>query len=155
MKIGKTKFKKVKGTELKIAVVFSKFNDTFGKDLLFNTVQTLKNYGVKEITIEKVPGSLEIPICAHYLAQQNKYDAIIALGIVLKGKTYHFELVCHEAYRGLMNVSINNNLPVIYGIICGQSKQQIKERCSADKLNKGQEFAQSAIEMALLRKKYQ
>jgi 6,7-dimethyl-8-ribityllumazine synthase len=145
---------KLSGKDLKIAVVFSKFNDEFGNELLFNTVETLKKHHVNNIHIEKVPGSLEIPLCAKLLAKQEKYDAIIALGIVVKGKTYHFELVCNETYRCLMDISLQLNTPIIFGVICGFNKRQIIERCSAKKLNKGKEFAETAIEIALMKKKF-
>lgn len=153
MQTDKPKKRKLDGSNLKIAIIFSQFNHKYGDKLLFSTVETLKANGVSNIFIEKVPGALELPFVAKKLAQKKKYDVIIALGVVIKGDTYHFEIVSDESHRGLMSVSLNYNLPIIYGVICAYNIKQVAERCSLKKMNKGKDFAIAAIEMALINKK--
>lgn len=145
--------KKIDGTNLNIAIVQSKYNGEYGDDLLFNTVETLKKNGVKKIRIEKVPGALELPFAVKQLCTEKKFDAIIALGIIIKGDTYHFELVCNECYRGLMGISCNYDTPIIFGVISAYNSKQVADRCNPKKHNKGEEFAIAAIDMALLNKK--
>lgn len=141
---------------IKIGIVFSEYNSSIGNELLNNCLDTLKKHQVaqKNIEIVKVPGALETPIAAKILANKKKYHAIIALGIVLKGETYHFELVCNQTYSGLMKVSLNNKIPIIFGIIAANTKVQAVKRAQKKGLNKGKEFAETAIQMATLLKKY-
>jgi len=135
--------------KLKIAVVFSMFNSSIGNKLLKSTITNLIRLGVteKNIHVFNVPGALEIPLAAQKISQK-KYDAIIALGIVIKGDTYHFEIVSHESHRALMDVSLKRKIPVVFGIICTYSEKQARERADAKKMDKGREFAETAVEMA-------
>lgn len=144
---------KISGKYLKIAIILSRFNDSLGKILLENTEETLMKDGVqkKDIRVIRVPGALEIPLTAKFIAEQKKYDAIVALGIVVKGETAHFEHVCAESHRGLMNVQLKTKTPIIFGIITALNKKQVIDRIEKNKLNKGKEFAESAIEMACIR----
>ena len=148
--------KQLNGENLKIAIILATFNKKLGEELLKNTQEELIKQKVKKenILIEKVPGSLEIPITAKLIAQTNKYDAIITLGIVIKGSTYHFELVSNESHRAIMDTSLQEITPIIFGILTTYTKEQAEERIQQNKLNKGKEFAQTAIQMALLKNKY-
>lgn len=158
MRLNKLQNQKLDGTGLRIGIVFSRFNDSIGNKLLENTVENLVKNKVpkKNIDIFKVPGALEIPLTAKILIEKKLYDVIIALGIILKGKTYHFELVSRESHRALMDLSLQSNFPVVFGILAVNTKHQALERVEKSKLNKGKEFAQTAIESArhtkLLRK---
>lgn len=152
------------GKGLNIAIVLSRFNDSLGNIMLKNTVETLENLGVNPgmIKVIKVPGALELPLAVKLLTNKKKFvsaekkkifDAIIALGIVIKGETAHFEHVCTETHRGLMNVSIETETPIIFGVITAMDESQAVDRVEKDKLNKGKEYAEAAVEMALLQHK--
>jgi 6,7-dimethyl-8-ribityllumazine synthase len=140
---------------LRIALILPHFNDSLGNILLENTQKTLIQNGVaeKNIKIFRVPGSLELPLTAKLLAKRGIYDTIIALGVVIKGDTPHFEHVCTESHRGLMNVGLETGIPVIIGVITALTEQQAEDRVQENKLNKGKDFALSAIEMAILARK--
>lgn len=149
MKVSQRK-KNLDGSKLKVGIVMSRFNDKLGDHLLKNCVNTLQKNAVKEknISIIEVPGALETPIAAQALAKTRKPDVIIALGVVIKGDTHHFELVCNESHRGLMHTALHTQTPVIFGIITAYNQKQAQERVLATKHNKGKEFAESAIEIA-------
>ena len=140
----------------KIAIVISRYNDSLGNILLENTVKTLKTHHLaeKNLQIIQVPGALEIPFTVKKIIEQPAhYDAVITLGLVIKGDTYHFELVCNESYRALMDLSLKSSIPIIFGILTVNSIAQAEERVLEKKLNKGAEFALSALEMITLNKK--
>jgi len=141
------------GKGLKISIILSRFNDSLGNTLLENTLVRLKELNVAEENIEltKVPGALELPLTAKLIATKKNPDAIIALGIVVKGETSHYEHVCNESHRGLMNVSLETETPVIFGVITALNEQQAIDRVEKNKMNKGKEYAETAIEMALLK----
>lgn len=143
-----------KGENVHIAIVLTRFNDEIGNKLYKNTVEALLSHHVdqKYIHTFRVPGALETPFAAQLLAEKHLYDAIIVLGAVIRGDTYHFELVCNESYRGLMDVSLKYNVPIIFGILTVNNLQQAMERVEKNGLNKGQEFAEAALEMAQLAK---
>jgi 6,7-dimethyl-8-ribityllumazine synthase len=151
MKTGSSKPEKLNGKGLRIAIILSRYNDSIGAELLRNTRETLMANGVVEsdISILRVPGALELPLTAKLVAKK-KYDAIITLGVIIRGETYHFELVANETYRGLMTISLENEIPVIFGVIAANTAEQAKDRVSKSKFNKGKEYAESAIEMAMI-----
>lgn len=140
--------------KLKIGIIFSLFNSSIGNKLLESTVENLIKLGVteKNINVFNVPGALEIPLAAQKITEK-KYDAIIALGIVIKGDTYHFEIVSDESHRALMDISLKRKIPVVFGIICAYSEKQARDRTDAKKMDKGREFAETAVEMANFVKK--
>jgi 6,7-dimethyl-8-ribityllumazine synthase len=152
MKTPQSSAEKLNGKAHKFAIIFSRYNDNIGNELLKNTQEALMACGTKEKNIEiyRVPGALEIPIAANALAIKDKFDAIICLGVVIRGETPHFELVSRECYRGLMDISLCSDTPIIFGILTVNNVKQAKERASKSKMNKGKEFAESAIEMAML-----
>lgn len=137
------------GKGMKFAVILSKFNDKYGEPLLNSTIKHLQELNTEPegIKIFKVPGALELPIAANIIAKKKSFDAIIALGVVIKGETYHFELVSEQAHSGLMRVSLDHDIPVIFGILTAFNEKQVKERISPEKLDKGLEFARTAVEI--------
>ena len=140
----------------RIAIVISRYNDSLGDILLENVLKTLKKHHVQEknINIFQVPGALEIPFAVKKLIKSTpRYDAVITLGMVIKGNTYHFELVCNESYRALMDLAMSSPIPIVFGILTVNTIAQAEERISEKKLNKGEEFALSALEMITLNKK--
>lgn len=152
MKISKSNAEKLNGKPYKFAIILSRYNDSIGNELLKNTMETLLNNGAKEKNIDlfRVPGALEIPVTANALALKDKYDALICLGVVIKGDTPHFDLVAQESYRGLMDISLCSDTPIIFGILTVNTLKQAKDRAAKSKMNKGKEFAEAAIEMATL-----
>lgn len=141
-----------KGEGLKIGVVISRFNDLLTKELLDGALDCFKRHGVKDVDIFKVPGAFEIPFIAKELAKKGKYDAILALGAVVKGETYHFDLVANEVAKGIAHVNLTYETPVIFGVITVEDELQGLDRAGI-KSNKGFEYALAALEMANLRKK--
>ena len=139
---------------LKFAIVVSRFNDFITGKLLGGAIDALKRHGVdeKDITTAWVPGAFEIPLVAKKLAGQKKYDAIIALGAVIRGSTSHYEYVCNEAAKGVASVSLQEELPVMFGILTTNNIEQAIERAGTKFGNKGYEVAVSAIETANLLK---
>lgn len=156
MKINQTErhFQNTENT--KIAIVMSQYNNSLGEILLQNVISTLTKHHVPEKNIKTflVPGALEIPFVTKKIAQQSgKFDAIITLGLVIKGDTYHFELVSNESYRALMDINLNSNIPIIFGILTVDNIDQAKVRVETSGLNKGEEFALSALEMITINQK--
>lgn len=152
MKLNKSTTGQMSGKAYKIAVILARFNDELGLELYKNTRDTLMENGVlpKNIDLIRAPGALELPLVAQTLAHTKKYHAIIALGVVIKGDTPHFDYVCQETYRGLMDVNLTTGIPTIFGVLTVNNLKQAKDRTSKTKLNKGKEFAESALEMANL-----
>lgn len=134
----------------KFAIVVSRFNHFVVDSLLQGAVGTLKQYGQvrdEDITVVKVPGAYEIPVTAKKLAASGKYDAIIAIGAVIRGGTPHFDFVAGESNSGLGRVALEYGLPVAFGIITTDSIEQAIERSGTKAGNKGAEAALSALEM--------
>ncbi|SDW18210.1 6,7-dimethyl-8-ribityllumazine synthase [Marinococcus luteus] len=145
----------VNGSGQKIAIVVARFNEFINKQLLEGAESTLIRSGVKEEDIDViwVPGAFEIPFAAQQAAKTKKYDAIVAIGTVIRGATPHFDYVCSESAKGVANVSLQEELPVINGIITVESIEQAIERAGTKAGNKGSEAAMGAVEMASLAKK--
>ena len=146
---------KIDGSNYKIAIILPYFNQEFGQELLANTKKELQKNKVKakNITTEMVAGALETPLIAKIMAKSKKFDAIIVLGVVIKGKTAHFDLVNKTSHDALMKIQLELEKPIIFGILTCNNVKQVKERVSIKKLNKGKSFAQSAlIQIELLKK---
>lgn len=135
----------------KYAVVVARFNHFITDRLVEGCLDTLKRHGVKEEEIEiiRVPGAFEIPLAAQK-ASEKDYDAIITLGAVIRGDTPHFDYVCAEVSKGVANVSLNTEKPVIFGVITTDTIDQAIQRAGVKSGNKGSDAALSAIEMANL-----
>lgn len=138
--------------ELKFAIIVSRFNDFITSKLLSGAEDALIRHGVaeKDIDIFWVPGAFEIPLIAKKIARQKKYNAIIALGTVIRGATSHYDYVCNEVAKGVANVAHQEETPVIFGVLTTENIEQAIERAGTKAGNKGAEAAVSAIEMANL-----
>lgn len=141
-----------RGAGLRIAIVMSRFNTDVSEGLLSACAATLIKRGVREadIRIVSVPGALETPLALKKLACSGKYDALIALGAVIRGETYHFEIVSNESARGVMSVQLDTGVPIANGILTTENDDQALARMGA----KGAECAVAAIEMANLLKRF-
>ena len=142
-------------TGYKFAIISTRFNDFINEHLLKGAVDTLLRHGADEncITTFTVPGVFEIPLVAKKLAQSKKYDAIIALGCVIRGDTTHYDYVCNEASNGIASVALNCEIPVIFGVLTVESVEQAINRAGVKLGNKGSESALNAIEMVNLLQK--
>ena len=134
---------------VRIALLVSRFNSFIVESLLSGAVDTLKRHGAeeRELQIIRVPGAYEMPIAAKRLAASQRYDAIIALGAVIRGGTPHFEYVAGECTKGLSQVSLQHDIPIAFGVWTVDSIEQAIERAGTKAGNKGAEAALSAIEM--------
>ena len=137
------------GSDLRIAVVVSRFNEEVTKRLLRGALGALEEHGVQDPDVLWVPGSLELPVTALALAERGNHDAIVCLGCVIRGETYHFELVANQAAAGIMQVQLDTGVPVAFGVLTTEDKEQALAR-SGPKNNKGADAAEVAIEMANL-----
>jgi len=136
----------------KFAILVARFNSFIVESLLEGAIDTLKRHGVAEESIEiiRVPGAFEMPIAAQRIAATKKYDAIIALGAVIRGGTPHFDYVAGECVKGLSQVSLNADVPVSFGVLTVDSIEQAIERAGTKAGNKGGEAAITALEMVNL-----
>jgi 6,7-dimethyl-8-ribityllumazine synthase len=145
----------VQTEDLRLAIVIGRFNDLITGKLLEGCQDALKRHGVdvgpesKQVDYYWVPGSFEVPLLAHQLAQSRRYDAIICLGAVIRGQTPHFDYVAAEVSKGIAAAGFRTGVPVIFGILTADTLQQALERAGV-KSNKGWEYAMSALEMATL-----
>jgi len=140
----------------KFGIVISRFNSFLVESLLSGAVDTLLRHGAKEEDIEivRVPGAVEIPLAAKRMAASKKYDAIIALGAVIRGGTPHFEFVANENSKGLAQVCMEYDMPVAFGVLTVDTIEQAIERSGTKAGNKGTEAALSAIEMVNVLKNF-
>ena len=125
----------------KFALLASRFNDFITRRLVEAAIDTLLRHGIKEEEVEVVwvPGSFEIPPLAQRLAKSKKYDAVICLGTIIKGTTPHFEYIAKEVTKGVAEVSLNAEVPVIFGVITADTLEQAIERAGVKEGNKGQQ----------------
>lgn len=136
------------GAELRIGIVMSRFNIEIGEGLLGACTAELTQLGVQETNIQlvTVPGALEAPITLQKMALTDQFDALIALGAVIRGETYHFEIVANESASGLMKAQLETGIPIINAILTTDTEDQALSRMS----QKGKDAAKAAIEMANL-----
>ena len=137
---------------IKIGIVCARFNDFIVSKLLSGCEDTLLRHGVQpdEIAVAWVPGAFEIPLIASKMAKSGRFDAVIALGAVIRGSTTHYDYVCSEVSKGIANVALNSGIPVMFGVITTKNIEQAIERAGSKAGNKGSECAQGAIEMVNL-----
>ncbi len=142
----------VVGSNMKIGIVASRFNEFIVSKLVGGAEDALIRHGVEKDNIELawVPGAFEIPMIAQKMAESNKYDAIIALGAVIKGATDHYNYVCAEVSKGIASVSMKTEVPVLFGVLTTDNIEQAIERAGTKAGNKGYDTAVSAIEMVNL-----
>jgi 6,7-dimethyl-8-ribityllumazine synthase len=134
----------------RFAVVASRFNGALVQQLVEGAVDCLKRHGASDDGIElvRVPGALELPLALEALAASGRFRALIALGVVVRGETHHFDVVCAEASRGASSVATRHRIPVGFGILTCETPQQAADRAGGKAGNKGWEAALAALEMA-------
>ena len=136
------------GAGLRIGIVMARFNKAIGEGLLSGCCQELRRLGVSDTTLATVPGALELPLALQTMAQSGKFDALVALGCVVRGETYHFEIVANESARGVSEVQLGTGVPVANAVLTTETDGQAEVRMH----QKGMEAAQCAVEMARLLK---
>ena len=143
---------KLVSENIRVGVVCARFNDFIVSRLLAGCEDTLLRHGVREedIAVAWVPGAFEIPLIASKMAKSGKYDAVIALGAVIRGSTSHYDYVCSEVSNGVAQVALNSDIPVMFGVLTTDTIEQAVERAGTKAGNKGSECAQGAIEMVNL-----
>lgn len=134
--------------EDRFAIVVSRFNDLITERLLHGAVETLQRHGAdaESITVVRVPGSFELPVVAGKLAESRQFSAVIALGAVIQGETDHHDYINHAVAQGLMSVSQNFGVPVLFGVLTCRNMEQALDRAGGKAGNKGTEAALAAIE---------
>ncbi|ACM22933.1 6,7-dimethyl-8-ribityllumazine synthase [Thermotoga neapolitana] len=144
-----------RGEGLKIAVVVPRFNDLVTSKLLEGALDGLKRHGVSDenITVVRIPGSMEAIYTLKRLLDLGVHDAIIVLGAVIRGETYHFNVVANEIGKAVAQFNMNSDVPIVFGVLTTDTLEQALNRAGAKSGNKGFEAAMVAIEMANLRKK--
>ena len=140
---------------LRFGIVVSRFNDFITSNLLVGTLEGFKESGVDkaDLKILKVPGAFEIPQAAKKLCSTGSIDAVVCLGAVIRGETSHFDYICAEASRGIGQVGLEFNIPVLFGVLTTENLEQAIARAGSGSSNKGRETALAAVEMATLYKK--
>ena len=139
----------LEGRDLNVAIVVARFNEDVSKRLLRGAQETLRERGVEDPDVYWVTGSLELPVTALALAEKGGHDAIVCLGAVIRGETFHFEVVAMQTASGLMQVQLDTGVPITFGVVTTEDRDQALAR-SGPKNNKGAEAAEAAIEMANL-----
>ena len=143
---------KVVSEGMKVGIVAARFNEFIVSKLVAGAQDALVRHDVKEedIDLAWVPGAFEIPLIASKMAKSGKYDAVIALAAVIRGSTTHYDYVCSEVSKGIANVSLNSDIPVMFGVITTENIEQAIERAGTKAGNKGYDCALGAIEMVNL-----
>ncbi len=143
---------KLNAEGMKFGIIVSRFNEFFSEKLMEGALDGLKRHGADDeaIDIIRVPGSFEIPYAASRIAGMNKYDSIICLGVVIKGHTPHYEYINNEVAKGVAKLSLDHNMPIIFGLVTADTLEQAIERCGSKSGNKGYSAAMTAIEMVNL-----
>ena len=138
------------GAGLRVGIVMARFNLPICEGLLSACINELKRLGVADadMTIATVPGALEIPLVLQTMAQSGSFDALVALGAVIRGDTYHFEVVSNDACRAIMEVQLDTGIPIANGVLTCETDEQAEVRMQP----KGSDCAQAAVEMANLQK---
>jgi len=141
----------VDGSRFKISIAAARFNERLVEPLLGRVLKGLKAAGVRtrNIRLVRVPGSSELPVAVRLLVDRHKPDAVIALGVIIRGGTTHYELISEASTNGLQHVALASGVPVINGIIVAENVAQARSRCEG-RLDRGTEFASAAVSMAAL-----
>ena len=139
----------LKGEGKKLGIVVSRFNSFISEKLLEGALDSLIRSGVKDkdIDVARVPGAFEIPLATQKMAKGGKYDAVICLGVVIRGATPHFDYVAGEVAKGSAQVMLETGVPVLFGVLTTETIEQAIERAGSKAGNKGSEVAVAAIEM--------
>ena len=139
----------LKGDGKKLGIVVARFNSFISDRLLEGAIDTLVRSGVEsdDIDVARVPGAFEIPLVTQKMAKSGKYDAVICLGVVIRGATPHFDYVAGEVAKGSAQVMLDTGVPVLFGVLTTESIEQAIERAGSKAGNKGSEVAVAALEM--------
>ena len=145
---------KLNGSGLKIGIVAARFNEFIVSKLVSGAEDCLYRHDVakEDVEVAWVPGAFEIPLVAQGMARTKKYDAIICLGCVIRGATSHYDYVCNEVSKGIAKVSLDENMPVMFGVVTTENIEQAIERAGTKAGNKGYDCAMGALEMVSLLK---
>ena len=145
---------KLNGSGLKIGIVAARFNEFIVSKLVSGAEDCLYRHDVakEDVEVVWVPGAFEIPLVAQAMARTKKYDAIICLGCVIRGATSHYDYVCNEVSKGIAKVSLDENMPVMFGVVTTENIEQAIERAGTKAGNKGYDCAMGALEMVSLLK---
>ena len=143
---------KVVSEDIKIGIVAARFNEFIVSKLVSGAQDALVRHGVadEDIALAWVPGAFEIPLAAKRMAESGKYDAVITLGAVIRGATSHYDFVCSEVSKGVANVALGADIPVMFGVLTTDTIEQAIERAGTKAGNKGYDCAMSAVEMVNL-----
>lgn len=143
--------RKIKSVRGKVGIVVSRWNEEVTEALLLSAKALLLSHGLSEknIIVRHVPGSFELPLAAQILAKQNTFSGVICLGCVIQGDTPHFDYICQAVARGIMDVNLKTNKPVIFGVLTTLNQQQALERAGGKHGNKGAEAAATLLELLL------
>jgi 6,7-dimethyl-8-ribityllumazine synthase len=143
---------KLVSKDIKVGIVAARFNEFITSKLLSGALDGLKRHDVQEenIDVAWVPGAFEIPLIASQMAKSKKYDAVICLGAVIRGSTSHYDYVCNEVSKGIAQIALTNDIPVLFGVLTTENIEQAVERAGTKAGNKGFDSAVSAIEMVNL-----
>ena len=138
--------------KMKVGIVAARFNEFITGKLLSGALDGLSRHGVEgdDIDVAWVPGAFEIPLIASKMAKSGKYDAVICLGAVIRGSTSHYDYVCAEVSKGIATVSLNSDVPVMFGVLTTDTIERAIERAGAKAGNKGYDCALGALEMVNL-----
>ena len=136
----------------KFGIVLSRFNSFIAERLLEGALDTLQRSGADENAVEvaRVPGAYEIPLVAQKMAKSGKYDAVICLGVIIRGSTPHFDFVANEAAKGIAQVGMDTEVPILFGVLTTDTIEQAIERAGSKAGNKGSDVAAAAVEMVNL-----
>jgi 6,7-dimethyl-8-ribityllumazine synthase len=145
---------RIDGSHFTVGVVATRYNTELVEALLKQVVDRLIDAGVHStaIQLERVPGSNELPFAAQLLAEEYELDVIIALGVLIRGDTIHYQLIAESATQGLQSVALSTRTPVINGVVVAETLEQAEARCRGE-INRGAEFAHAALEMAALKRR--
>lgn len=139
-----------------VAIITSRFNEPVTEKLTASAVKRLQEleFSDDQITIVSVPGAVEIPLIAQQLAETHAYEAIIGLGCVIRGETSHYDYVCEQVSQGCQRVSLDHNIPVVFGILTTENGEQALARAGGEHSDKGIESVDTAVEMVSLMRKF-
>lgn len=139
------------GTGRRIAVVFARFNDTITEPLRDGAVALLRAAGVDDLEIIEVPGAFELPLACLMAARSGRFDAVVALGAVIRGGTDHYEHVCTQTSRGVLDVQLATGMPIGFGLLTCTDLDQARARAGGLAGNKGADAAEAALQMLVVR----
>ena len=141
---------------IRVGIIVSRFNEFITSKLLDGALDGLRRHGVADddVTVAWVPGAFDIPLTAQKMAESGKFDAVIALGAVIRGATSHYDLVCNEVAKGVAQTSLKSGVPVMFGVITTENIEQAIDRAGAKVGNKGFECATGAIELVNLYRQF-